>query len=168
MDLLQHEFLFEVLKALKAEGVHTAIETSGFCLWEVFERTLPYLDLIIMDIKLADDKLHEHVTGVSNSLILENTKKLAGTGKQLIIRTPVIPGVNDNAEAIGDIAAIIKSFKNLLYYELMPFHQMAKSKFSSIGLKYNALELQQPGMEQLKALVTAAEHQGIKNVLVDI
>ena len=128
--LLQWKFCSVLLKMCKDAGLHTAIETSGYWEWNHFSSLLPFLDMVIMDIKLMDDGLHKKATGMSNQLILENALRLEETGIPILIRTPVVPGVNDNEEAITLIAEFIKPFRHLMYYELMQFHSMAKKQIS--------------------------------------
>lgn len=158
--LLQHEFCLEVLKLCKSAGIHTAIETAAYCKWEDLKSLLPWLDLVIMDIKHMDDDIHKKCTGVSNKIILENALKLNETGIPLLIRTPVVPGINDNPEDIGNIAEFIKDFKNLTGYELMPFHNMATGKYKGLGIKYKASEYKRPEVETMAGL-----NQRIKEIL---
>ncbi|MBN1937048.1 MAG: glycyl-radical enzyme activating protein [Anaerolineae bacterium] len=162
--LMQPEFSLEVLQRCKAEGLHTAIETAAFCRWEQIEALLPWLDLVMLDLKLFDDDAHQRATGVSNRRILENAARLAETGLALIVRTPVIPTVNDAPEAIGAIAAWIRSWPNLQSYELMPFHRLAESKYRSLDLDYQASKLEPPSKETMQALAQCARDQGLVNV----
>ena len=106
--ICQPEFTKALLEAAKNEGISTAIETNMHAEWSVYENLLPLLDLVMLDIKLSCDEAHLQWTGVGNKLLLENTRKLAETGTPLVIRTPVIPGVNDTEEEIGRIAEIVK------------------------------------------------------------
>ena len=89
--MMQIDFLCEILKKCKENGIHTAVDTAGNALWERFEKILPYTDLFLYDVKAFSEKLHKEGTGVSNSLILENLKRLSGRA-EIIIRIPVIGG----------------------------------------------------------------------------
>ncbi len=164
--LLQQAFSLEVLRRARAAGLHTAIETCAFAPWEDLAALLPWLDLVMMDIKTMDDAQHRAVTGVSNRLILDNARRLAATGIPLIVRTPVVPTVNDTPEAIGAIAAFIRDFPSLLLYELMPFHRLAESKYRSLGLTYQAAGLSTPPREQMEALAAHARAQGVHAVQI--
>jgi len=164
--LLQQAFSRRVLQRCKKEGLHTAIETAALCRWEDMEELLPWLDLIMMDIKVMDDAQHRAVTGVSNRLILENARRLANAGVPLLIRTPIIPSVNDSPEAVGEIASFIGSFPNLQGYELMPFHRLAESKYQSLGLDYQAHVLNTPARAQMETLAQHARELGVANVKV--
>ena len=109
----QPEFALELLQALKKEGISTAIETNLHAPWSVYERMLPFLDLVMFDIKIFDEEAHRRWTGVSNRQILENAKKVAASGKPYLVRTPVIPGVNDTEEEIGSIANYVGTWEAL-------------------------------------------------------
>ena len=127
---------------------------------------LPWLDLVLLDVKHMDDSAHRAATGVSNRLILANARRLAQSGVPLIVRTPVVPGVNDTPEAIRAVAEFIRGFPNLRYYELMPFHRMAGGKYRSLGLDYAAAGLLPPSAERLQALAEAARAAGLVDVRV--
>jgi len=164
--LVQQPFSLRILQLCREEGLHTAIETAGCCRWQELEELIPWLDLMVMDIKLMDDRAHRAATGTSNRMILQNIRRMATMNVPLLLRTPVVPTVNDSLEAIGAIAAFIRDLPNLAYYELMPFHRMAESKYRSLGLKYRASELQAPSKDSLEALAQHARNLGVHQVKV--
>lgn len=164
--LLQQPFSLRVLQMCRQAGLHTAIETAAFCRWESLAELLPWLDLVIMDVKLMDDAQHRAVTGVSNRRILENARRLAKTDAPLIVRTPVIPTVNDTPYAICAVATLLRDFPNLLYYELMPFHRLAEGKYRSLDLPYRASGLVPPARETMEALAQRARDCGVSEVKV--
>jgi pyruvate formate lyase activating enzyme len=162
--MLQYAFTLEVLARCKAEGLHTAVETTTLTRWEHLEAALPLTDLFMVDIKHLDAAKHKDATGVSNELILENIHKLSATGKPIIFRVPVVPTVNDTPEEIGAIAAFVHALMETradggegLSLELLPFHRLASDKYRSLGLDYRAADLQTPEKEQMQALVAAAQ-----------
>ncbi len=162
--LLQQRFSLRILQLCKGEGLHTAIETSAFCRWRELEELVPWLDLIMLDIKLINEGEHRAATDVSNRRILANARRLAQTPVPLIVRTPVIPTVNDTPEAIGAIACFIRDWPNLVSYELMPFHRLAEGKFRSLGLTYRASGLVAPAKETMQALAECAREAGVAHV----
>ena len=164
--LLQQAFSLRVLQECKRVGLNTAIETAAICPWADLEELLPWLDLVMMDIKVMDDEQHRAVTGASNRRILENARRLAQKDMPLLIRTPVIPTVNDSPAAIAAIAEFIRDFPNLLYYELMPFHRLAEGKYRSLGLSYQASDLEPPSKDAVQALAECARNGGVANVKV--
>ena len=96
--MLQHEFLYEVLKACKSNGYHTAIDTSGYSSAENYKSIIPFTDLFLFDIKHLDCAKHVEYTGVSNVGILDNYRLLLESGKEIMVRVPVIPGYNDDPD----------------------------------------------------------------------
>jgi pyruvate formate lyase activating enzyme len=163
---LQQAFARRTLELCRRAGLRTAIETAAYCRWEGLAELLPWLDLLIMDIKLIDDAAHRAATGVANRLILENARRLSTTGVPLLVRTPVVPGVNDTPEAIGAVAGFIAGFPNLHYYELMPFHRMAGGKYRSLGLSYEGEGLAPPAPITLEMLAQRAREAGVHTVRI--
>jgi pyruvate formate lyase activating enzyme len=160
--LCQREFCIDVLRLCKDAGLHTAIETNLAWPWERVESVLPWLDLVMADIKTLDAVLHMQWTGVPNKRILDNARRLSGVDLQLIIRTPVIPGVNDNAGQIGGIADFIAGFVNLQYYELLPYHPLGTGKYASLGMTSRMPEDSHLAPEKLKELSAVARQRGIE------
>lgn len=128
----QPEFARALLEAVKAEGISTALETNMHAPWQVYESLLPLVDLVMFDIKIFDCEAHRKWTGVSNERVLENARKLAKTGKDFLVRTPVIPGVNDSQEEIGNIAEFAGSLGGAQYYELLLFNPLGESKYQAL------------------------------------
>lgn len=133
--LLQADFAAEVLRLCKTEGIHTAIETAACVPQSAFEKVLPFLDLVLCDIKCIDEKLHKELTGVSNRQILQNAEWLKTTGKNIIFRMPVIPGLND-----GETEKV-KEFAGDFPLELMAYHVTGNSKYENLGRDYSLSEL---------------------------
>lgn len=131
--MLQIDFLCEILKKCKQNGIHTAVDTAGNVLWESFEKILPFTDLFLYDIKAFDKKLHKDGAGVSNTLILKNLERLSGRA-EIIIRIPVIGGYNDNTDEMRRIADFLKGIK-YSRAELLPYHALGEHKYDALGLK---------------------------------
>lgn len=164
--LLQADFTREVLRECKTRDLDTAIESCLMGKWEEIEALLPFLDFLIMDIKTMDDEQHRQHIGVSNAQILANAEKLMTFTLPVLVRTPVVPGVNDSEAAIRAIALFVSQFRCLTAYELMPFHRFGEEKFSSLGMEYPAGVLQSPSTAQMAVLADIARESGIQNVLV--
>ena len=131
--MLQIDFLEEILKVCKENGIHTAVDTAGHVPYEYFERILPYTNLFLYDVKCYDSEKHKKYTGVRNELILENLKKLLATGKSVWVRIPIIPTVNDTVEEIQRIKAYISSCGKPEKIELLPYHAMGEHKYAAIN-----------------------------------
>jgi len=131
--MLQVEFLIELLKKCKENGIHTAIDTAGHVPFESFKKVLPFTDLFLYDIKLFDSEKHQKYVGAKNDLILENYKKLIENGANVIVRIPVIEGVNDNIEEMKNIKNFFEKVGFPQKVELLPYHAMGENKYSAIG-----------------------------------
>ena len=126
-----HEFLLECLTLLKGK-TNRAVQTCGYCTPDVFERVLAECDYMLFDLKLIDDALSKRYTGVSNAPILQNLRTLAKSGKEFVIRTPLVPGVTDTEENTEAIARLLED-NGVKYVELLPYNKMAGSKYRLAG-----------------------------------
>jgi len=166
--VLHAAFSMEILKCSKQSALHTAIETCGNYPWEQLEKLLPFIDLIMMDIKLFNSAKHQSITGQRNERTLENGRRLALSGKPIIFRTPVIPTVNDNLEDIKSIALFIRELMQsragndpAIQYELLPFHKLAADKYRHLGREYPAQHLDSPENGWLKSVVDTVQMLGV-------
>ena len=128
--LAQPQFFLELIEEL--EGYHLCIETSGYTSSEIFKSVIDKLDFVIMDIKLADTNLHKKYTGVGNEQILANFEILKNSGKEYVIRTPLIPNITDTDENLAEIKRIIGNSE----WEKLPYNAMAGAKYKMLGMKY--------------------------------
>jgi pyruvate formate lyase activating enzyme len=133
---LQPEFAEAILRLAKYEGLHTAIETCGAARWQNIERLLPYLDLVLYDLKHIDAQAHERFTGASNALILDNLRRATRAGANLIVRVPLIPGFNANREGLVAIAEFVRSLETVREVHVLAYHTLGKSKYRALGLPY--------------------------------
>jgi pyruvate formate lyase activating enzyme len=133
---LQPEFAEAVLCLTKAEGVKTAIETCGAVSWKNIERLLPYLDLVLFDLKHVDPLEHRKFTGASNTVILDNLRRTAQSGANLIVRVPLIPGFNADQVSLMAIAEFVQSLQVVREIHLLTYHTLGKAKYHALGLPY--------------------------------
>jgi pyruvate formate lyase activating enzyme len=133
--LAQPKFLSEVLDLL--QGMHKAIETSGYAPYEIFKSIVDKVDLVMMDIKHTDSETHRRVTGVNNEPILKNLEYLCSSNKKFIIRIPLIPGINDSESNIRGTAKLLMDTQGLERVELLPYHKTAGAKYEMIGKIYS-------------------------------
>ena len=159
--LCQADFARELLKSCKEAGLHTAIESASSLSFSEIEKLLPYLDLYLMDIKHVDEKKHKEYTGVDNRLILENARRIASSGVELIIRTPVIPGFNDTAEEIKAISKFASSLPGVKEHHLLPYHRLGTDKYEGLGRKYLLPQIEPPTKERMEYLLSVAESSGL-------
>ena len=160
--LCQADFARELLKACKEEGLNTAVESAASSSFAEIEKILPYLDLYLMDIKHMDSEKHKEYTGVGNEIILENARKIAESGVELIVRTPVIPGFNDTPEEIRAISLFAKSLDGVMEHHLLPYHRLGMDKYDGLGRKYSLKEIEPPTKEKMEYLLSVAETSGLK------
>ena len=131
--MLQIDFLTEILKKCKENGIHTAVDTAGHIPFENFEKILPYTDLFLYDIKCFDSETHKKYVGVGNELILENLKKLFEVGAKIWVRIPVIAEANDSVEEMQLIKGFFDKNGKPEKIELLPYHAMGENKYAAIG-----------------------------------
>ncbi len=133
--MLQPDFSLELLKAAKAEGIHTCLETCGWASQRLFRQVLPLVDLFLFDIKATDPEAHRRLTGADNGLILSNLDLLSQSGAAILLRCPLVPGVNASAEHLAGIAALDKKYPNLQGIDLLPYHNIGNVKYERYGLQ---------------------------------
>jgi pyruvate formate lyase activating enzyme len=162
--MLQPEFLLEALKACKANGYHTAVDTSGYSSIENFKQILPYTDLFLFDIKHLDDNKHLEATGVSNTIILENFRFLINSGKDIMVRFPVIPGYNDDSAHIDEMKELLLMLKtdSLKKINLLPFHKIGSSKYKRFSIPYKMEGIEPPDHESMLWMKELFSETGIK------
>lgn len=135
--LLQSEFVASLAEKCQSERIHTAVESAFFVPWEKVEKVQPYIDYFFADLKLADPEQHRLHTGRDNRLILENVRKLSHGGKPIVVRIPLIPGVNDSVEDMKAFAAILDTLGECVTgVELLRYNYMAKGKYQAVGMEY--------------------------------
>ena len=160
--LCQAEFAAELLRACKDNGLHTAIESAASMPYETIERLLPYLDLYLLDIKHMNSEKHKEYTAVGNERILENARRIAESGVELIVRTPVIPGFNDTAEEILAISKFARSLPSVREHHLLPYHRLGSDKYKGLGRSYSLSEIEPPSPEKMNYLLSVAQTSGLK------
>lgn len=160
--LCQAEFAKALLMACKEYGLHTAVESTGFADFEKIKELLPYIDLYLMDIKHTNSEKHKEFTGAPCEIIKENARKIAESGVELIIRTPVIPTFNDTKEEIAEIAKFAKSLPGVKEHHLLPYHRLGSDKYKGLGRSYSLSEIEPPTKEKMNYLLSVAEQYGLK------
>jgi len=162
--LYQFEFLLETLKACRANGYHTTVDSSGYSLPENYLAIIPYTSLFLFDIKHLDDSKHVECTGVSNSRILENFDLICRSRSDIYVRIPVIPGYNDNQEHLERLRSFIAdhSTDNVKMICLLPFHKTGNSKYRKFGLTYKMNDIQAPSKQRMNELKDFFSYTGIK------
>lgn len=161
-SLCQPDFAVSLLRACHDVGLNTAMESTACAAFSIIERYLEHLDYYLMDIKHVDGAKHRAFTGRSNELILENAKKIAQTGQNLIIRVPVIPTFNDTPEEIEAIARFAATLPGVEKLHLLPYHRLGQDKYAGLNRTYTLAHLEPPSGEHMEMLKARAERSGLK------
>lgn len=165
-SLCQPEFARDLLHAASDEGYSTAMESMACADFSVIASLLPYLDQYLMDIKHMDPTKHKKFTGRENTLMLENARKTAESGRcELIIRTPVIPTFNDTPEEINAIAAYAASLPGVRQMHLLPYHRLGYDKYVGLGRPYLMGDIPSPTKEHMIGLKKVVESHGLTCVI---
>lgn len=169
--LAQSEFLLGLLRACKDKGIHTAIDTCGLASWKTFEIIRNYVDLFMYDLKLMDEAAHRQFTGVSNDLIVRNLialsqEKPLRPANNIILRVPVIPGINDDDESIRQIGAFAATLPHLDAIDLLPYHQMGLDKYARLGRTYRLQEMRPPSGSRIAEIAGLLREFGLSVVTV--
>lgn len=173
--LLQPAFTGALLELIQKEGISAAVDTTCFAQWETIERLLPLIDILLIDMKVFDAKKHKEHTGVDNTIILENIKKIANyvrTQKKIriFIRTPLIPGCTSYPENVQTIGAFIKAHLEdvLERWELLLFHNMCSTKYVSLEKEWkheHTPMITKSQLSKLQAVVDACGIQKDKTII---
>jgi pyruvate formate lyase activating enzyme len=131
--LVQADFLLELLQACKTQELHTTVDTCGYIPTKALNRVRDVVDLFLYDIKLLDDTRHQEVTGASNQLILENLEHLTEQGKPVIVRVPIIPTINDDAESLEAIASYLSTLTNIERVDILAYHRIGSDKYERLA-----------------------------------
>ena len=162
--LLQCDFVAELLRSCRAEGIHTAIETCGDVEWESIASLLPNLNLLFFDLKHVDAARHRELTGASNDRILKNLARLADepAPTELVVRIPFIPGCNGDEASISQMFDWLADRAGIERVELMPYHRFGTSKYDGIGRTYALRSLPPVQPAELIAVVEMGRKRGLK------
>ncbi|MBQ9735655.1 MAG: glycyl-radical enzyme activating protein [Clostridia bacterium] len=157
--LTQSAFCEALLRALKAEGIHTAVDTSGFVPREALARVLPYTDVFLFDVKAIDPAVHRRCTGQDNAPILDNLRYLDAAGAKIEVRIPFVPHHNDGE--LPAIATLLSSLKNLTGVRVLPYHTGAGSRYAALGME-NTLPDVLPTKEALEGAKAILREKGLR------
>jgi pyruvate formate lyase activating enzyme len=138
--LLQPAFARELLAEAKKHGIHTCLDTTGYCRTADLLSLWDLVDLFLYDYKETDPKRHREYTGVDNGLILEHLARINSHGKSIVLRCPIIPGRNDRQDHFERIAEISRELTNIVEINVLPFHPFAQSKSAQVGREYRCAD----------------------------
>ncbi len=157
--VMQIDCVEELLKRLKQENIHTSVDTSGIMPFNYYERIYKYTDLFLYDIKIIDEEKHKMFTGVSNSIILDNLRKLSKIHNNINIRLPIIEGVNADDEHINALINLIRGL-GIKDINLLPYHDISRHKYKKLDMEYDGQEMSVPTSEKMENFKLRLEDEG--------
>jgi len=158
--LMQPEFLLALLQACERAEFHTALDTCGLASWRTLDTVREYIDLFLYDLKLLDDVQHRRFTGMSNETILANLRALSREGHKIILRIPIIPGINDNEPTLNQIAEFAATLPHLAGVNLLPYHPTASDKYDRLGRVYELPDAHPPSTKDMAQLADRMRRYG--------
>lgn len=159
--LHQAEFAREIAQRCFDDGISVALDTCGFADWASFAGIAPFVNLYLFDIKHMDAVAHKELTGVDNTVILGNLGRISDLGTPIILRMPVIPGINDSDENLEALADLARRTKNVTCVHLLPYHKLGVGKYESLGLKYPLSDLHEPSREYMVRVLDKMKRPGM-------
>jgi len=156
--LMQADFLYELLLECKAREIHTAVDTTCHAQAEVLDKISEHVDLFLCDLKHMDSDAHERLTGVGNKLIVDNLRRLVSAGKDVILRMPIVPGLNDDERNIDATGCFAASLGGVNMIDLLPYNSGGRGKSVRITGEYDLVEVDTPSDKSVEDM--AARFRG--------
>ena len=159
--LVQSEFVLELFKLCKEDGISTALDTSGYIFNEKVKEVLEYTDLVLLDIKCIDEKIYKELTGVELSNTLHFANYLKEIKKPTWIRHVVVPTITDDDALIKKTASFISTLDNVELVEILPYHTLGTFKYKELGLKYPLEGVEELSLERKKEIIDIFKSYGL-------
>ena len=160
--LMQPVFLLTLLKQCQLQTIHTAVDTSCYAKPDILGKISEKTDLFLCDIKHIDSGMHKRFTGVENNLILTNIKRLSETGKEIIIRIPIIPGFNDDKTNIEATAKFISSLSHISRVDVLPYNRGGMEKSSRLSADYKLIQAEPPTDDKINSIADTLKTYGFE------
>lgn len=158
---MQPAFLQDLLEACKEKGIRTAVETCGFVNAETLMASRPYVDLYLYDLKVIDNETHRKFTGVSNETILKNLRQLSRSHGHVIVRFPIIPGVNDDDENLLRLGEFVSSLGSVKEIDVLPYHELGIEKYKRVGMVNRMPKVEPPSSSRMSGIVERLKGFGL-------
>ncbi len=160
--LYQPRFLLELLRKMKNESFHTALDTTGYASESIIEEVIPFTDLFLYDLKIMDPIKHKEFTGVDNRIILKNLKMIIRRKKNVVIRFPLVPGYNDSSENILEMIEFLKNLENISRVDILPYHKLGISKYKKFNLRSSLEFLLPPSDDKISEVRNMFDRSGFR------
>ncbi len=158
--LMQADFLVETTKLFKKNNLHLFLDTTGFASEKTFQEISQYFDLFLFDLKHLNDETHKKYTGVSNKVILKNLEFLIENKKEVHIRFPLIPTVNDQSEHLENLAKYLNSLKHIKNISILPYHKIAQGKYEQLNFENKMKGIREPSETEVENTKSFFEKRG--------
>jgi pyruvate formate lyase activating enzyme len=155
--LMQPSFLMKLLKACGDLDLHRTVDTCGYADTRTLLKVATHVELFLYDLKHMDPEKHYSYTGVPIDMILTNLKRLSRQGARIIIRLPVIPGINNDGENIERTGTFLSSLASVNQVNILPYHRAAEAKYKNLGVKYKAADIKRPDRDHLESIARQLE-----------
>lgn len=162
--LMQHRFVMNVFRAVRAAGIHVALETNGHLGSRLTDEDLTSIDLVMLGLKAITPDLHKRLTGVDNVAVHDFARRLAAQKRPVWVRFVVVPGWTDHMEEVGKMADFVASLGNVERVDVLPFHQMGRFKWEKLGLEYQMRDAQPPSREKMEEVIARFRSAGLRVV----
>lgn len=159
--LIQSEFILELFKLCKKNGISTALDTSGYIFNEKVKKVLEYTDLVLLDIKCIDEKIYRELTGVELSNTLYFAKYLKEIKKPTWIRHVVVPTITDDDALLNETAKFISTLDNVEMVEILPYHTLGTFKYKELGLNYPLEGIEDLSIERKREIIDIFKSYGL-------
>lgn len=156
----QADFCLALLEAARGEGIHTCLDTCGCFPSNLLDRLLRFVDLFLYDLKATGEERHRELTGIPASVPLTNLEAILERGGKVLLRCPMVPGVNDFEEHFSAIAALSRKHPGITGIEILPYHRSGESKWAELGMDAPDLGAREPEEGQKKAWEASLQRLG--------
>jgi len=159
--LMQDRFAIRLFTAIKAAGIHTALDTNGFLGERLSDEELEEIDLVLLDIKTWDPERHRRLTGKDINPTLDFACRLAGLNRPVWVRFVLVPGLTDDDANVTAIAKFAGALGNVQRVDVLPFHQMGRFKWKKLGLDYQLNDVELPSRDRVERACAQFQAEGL-------
>lgn len=157
--LMQPKFLMGLLSGCKERSIDTLVDTSGYVPLETLLTARGYVDTFYYDLKIMDPQRHKELTGVDNQLILDNLRVLAGCHDNVVVRVPIIPGINDDVKSLAMMTEYLIALETIRRVDILPYHRTGSAKYGRLGKEYS-LDIEPPGETTIQEIADCIRQEG--------
>ncbi len=155
--LVQYQFVESLFKQCRKEGIHTALDTSGYIFNDKIKEVLEYTDLVLLDIKCMNPEQYKYITAVKLDPTIAFMNYLGEINKPVWVRYVLVPGLSDNPDHIHALGHYLSQFSNMERFELLPFHKMGEYKWEELGYDYKLKQTMEPTQQEIDAATAILE-----------